>query len=72
MTAPAPPRPSVGEHLQLTARAGDLAGTLERLHQRYGDVVDFGFRFPQRAVLLFGPEANRYVLADHPEDFAWR
>jgi cytochrome P450 len=70
--APAPPRPSLWEHLQLAAKLADLAGTLERLHQRHGDVVDFGYQFAQRAVLLFGPEANRYVLADHADSFTWR
>jgi cytochrome P450 len=72
MSSPAPPRPSLWEHLQLAAKAGDLAGMLERLHSRHGDVVDFGYRFLQRAVVLFGPEANRYVLAEHPENFTWR
>jgi cytochrome P450 len=72
MSAPAPPRPSLWEHLRLAANVRDLAGTLERLHERHGEVVDFGYQPLQRVVLLFGPEANRYVLADDPENFTWR
>jgi cytochrome P450 len=72
MAAPSPlPRPGLVEHLRLAARAGDLAWVLERLHARYPLAVDFGFRIPQRATLLFGPEANRLVLADQPDAFEW-
>src|SRR4051794_14883953 len=42
-----------------------------RLYERYGDVVVFGVR-PFKFVALFGPDANRYILADHPENFRWR
>jgi cytochrome P450 len=35
-------------------------------------VVDFGFQFPLRAVYLFGPEANRHILADDAPNFTWR
>ena len=69
---PAPPRPGLLEHLQLAAGANDLAGTLERLHERHGPIVDFGFRIPQRAVLAFGPEANRQVLVDDADAYTWR
>jgi cytochrome P450 len=49
-----------------------MAWTLERLHRRYGPVVDFGFKFPLRAVCLFGPEANQHVLADNAANFLWK
>jgi cytochrome P450 len=72
MAAASPlPRPSLVEHLRLAARANDLAWVLERLHARYPQGVDFGFRIPQRATLLFGVEANRFVLADEPDAFEW-
>jgi cytochrome P450 len=34
--------------------------------------VDVGFRFPLRAVYLFGPEANQHILADNAGNFTWR
>lgn len=72
LAAASPPRPSLLGHLRLAARITDLAWVLETLHERYGPVVDFGFERVQRAVLLFGPEANRYVLADDPGNFTWK
>jgi cytochrome P450 len=48
-----------------------MAWTLERLHRLHGPVVDFGFKIPLRAVLLFGPEANQHVLADNADNFLW-
>lgn len=66
------PRPSGREHLRLAARAGDPARTLQHLHRTYGPVVEVGYRIPLRVVCLFGPEANRYVLADAPANFTWR
>jgi hypothetical protein len=73
MAAPLlPARPGLVEHLALAARSGDIAGTLERLSERHGPVVDFGYRIPQRAVFLFGPEANRHVLSDGAANFTWR
>src|SRR3954464_15745784 len=66
------PRPSLVDHLRLTARVNDLAATVDRLYRDYGPVVDFGFRFPIRVVCLFGPEANRHVLADNAANFTWR
>ena len=47
------------------------AEALRDLHGRYGAVVAFGYR-PFRYVALFGVDANRYLLADHPENFRWR
>jgi len=44
---------------------------LRRLHARYGPVAAFGF-WPFRYVVLFGPEANQFVLSDAPERFRWR
>ena len=49
----------------------DPAETVRRLHLDYGPVVAFGIG-PFRYVALFGPDANRYVLAEHPENFRWR
>jgi cytochrome P450 len=73
MAAPLlPARPGLVEHLALAARSGDIAGTLERIYERHGPVVDFGYRIPQRAVFLFGPEANRHVLSDGAANFTWR
>ena len=66
------PRPGVVEHLRLAAGLRDLAGTLERIHRTYGPVVDVGYRLPLRVVYLFGPEANRHVLADNAANFTWQ
>ncbi|MEY2590030.1 MAG: hypothetical protein QOJ67_2014 [Acidimicrobiaceae bacterium] len=55
----------------MATRGSDVAWTLERLHRRYGPVVDFGYRFPIRAVCLFGPEANKHLLADNADNFLW-
>ena len=63
--AVAPPRPSLPAHVRLAARSGDMAGTLEHLHGRYGPVVDFGFKMPLRAVFSFGPEATGAGDASH-------
>lgn len=41
------------------------------LHRRYGEVVAFGYG-PLRFVALFGPAANRFILAERPELFRWR
>jgi cytochrome P450 len=41
-----------------------------RLWTSYGEVVAFGAG-PFRFVTLFGPDANKYILADHPENFLW-
>jgi cytochrome P450 len=65
------PRPGLHEHLRIAARLGDLASVLERLHELHPQVVDFGYRPVQRAVVAFGPEANRLVLSEHPEAFEW-
>jgi cytochrome P450 len=55
----------------MATRGSDVAWTLARLHRRYGPVVDFGYRFPIRAVCLFGPEANKHLLADNADNFLW-
>ena len=47
------------------------AEALRRLHLQYGPVVAFGVR-PFRYVALFGADANRYVLAEHHDNFRWR
>lgn len=66
------PRPSVLQHIRLAAGVNDLAGTLERVHRSFGQVVDVGYRIPLRVVYLFGPEANQHVLADNAANFTWR
>lgn len=66
------PRPTPLEHLRLATRTVDLAWTLQHLHRTYGPIVDVGDRIPVRAVFVFGPEANRHVLADDPTNFRWR
>lgn len=65
------PRPGLIEHLRLATRASDLAWALEQLHERFGPIVDFGYRIPQRATVVFGPEANRHVLVEAPESYEW-
>ncbi len=66
------PRPSLLEHLQLAAGVNDLAGTLDRLHQRHGLVADVGYRIPLRVVYLLGPEANQHILSDNAANFLWK
>jgi cytochrome P450 len=70
VTLPGPRSPlaQVRVAAEMHRRAPDA---LRRLHERYGQVVAFGYG-PFRYVALFGPEANRYLLADHPERFRWR
>lgn len=51
----------------LLANPGEGFRSLQR---DYGDVVAFGYG-PFRYIGLFGAEANRLVLADRPECFAW-
>lgn len=65
------PRPGFFEHLRLAAKVNDLAWTLEQIYDRHGPVVDVGYRISIRMAYLVGPEANRYILADHPENFLW-
>ncbi len=65
------PRPGIIEHLRLAAKVNDLAWLLERIHDGFGPVVDVGYRIPIRVVYVNGPEANRYILSDHPENFLW-
>ncbi len=66
------PRPSLGEHLGLARQASrDIGGLIDRLHTTWGPVVDVGFRFPLRAIYLFGPEANQLILHDRAENFLW-
>lgn len=56
----------------MARRIGDVGWVLEHLHDTYGPVVEVGYRVPLRVVCVFGPEANRHVLSDHPEDFTWK
>lgn len=67
----APPRPTLREHLLLSAKVNDVAWTLDWLHDHYGAVVDVGYRIPIRLVYLLGVDANRCILSEHPENFTW-
>lgn len=49
----------------------DPAGLLVELRATYGNVVRFGAG-PNAFTALFGVEANRYLLSEHPENFTWR
>ena len=68
----ATPRPSLRGHARLLRLSTDIVATLHHLHDAYGKIVDVGFRYPMRLTYVFGPEANRYVLADNPSNFTWR
>ena len=65
------PRPGLIEHFRLAAKVNDLAWCLDRIYGDYGPVVDVGFKIPIRVTYLSGPEANQYILSDHPENFLW-
>ncbi|MDX2378816.1 MAG: cytochrome P450 [Acidimicrobiia bacterium] len=65
------PRPTVREHLGLLPRTRDIAGLLNHLYERWGPIVDVGYRYPLDMVYLFGPEANQLILHDRPENFLW-
>lgn len=67
----APPRPSFFEHLRLAARVNDLAWCLERTYRKFGPVSDVGYKPTIRVVYTVGPEANRYILSEHTENFLW-
>ncbi|MEY2425663.1 MAG: hypothetical protein QOI61_1235 [Actinomycetota bacterium] len=47
------------------------ADTLLQLQRRYGNVVRFG-KGPLSYTCLFGPDANRYLLSENPDNFTWR
>lgn len=49
----------------------DLAWTLDRLYAKFGPVADVGYRIPIRLVYLMGVDANRYILAEQPDNFTW-
>ena len=71
MTTPAP-RPSAAAHARLLARSADFAWLLTHLHQTYGPVVEVGAgRPPRKLTYVFGPEANRFVLADGAAELRW-
>lgn len=65
------PRPGLLEHFRLAAKVNDLAWCLDHVYSGWGPVVDVGFRIPIRVIYVSGPEANRYILSDHPENFLW-
>jgi cytochrome P450 len=47
------------------------ADTLLQLQRRYGNVFRFG-RGPLAYFVLCGPDANRYLLSENPDNFTWR
>jgi cytochrome P450 len=49
----------------------DMLGTFDELRERYGPIVAHGVG-PFRAVFLYGPEANRFVLLDQRGIFSAR
>ncbi len=65
------PRPTLGGHARVLRMSSDIAATLSHLYETYGRIVDVGFKYPLRLTYLFGPEANRYLLADNPSNFLW-
>lgn len=65
------PRPGLIEHFRLAAKVNDLGWTLQRIYDRYGPVVDVGYEISIRMAYVVGPEANRHILADDPENFRW-
>lgn len=60
------------EHVQLARLlARSPAEGLSLLYERYGSVVGFGLG-PFKYVAMLGPDANRFILSEHPELFRWR
>jgi cytochrome P450 len=70
MTSPV--RLSLRDHLELLPQlaTGDLVGVLQKLHRRYGPVVDFGYG-SGRMILVFGAAANEHVLSTAADAFEW-
>jgi len=65
------PRPGVRDHLGLARLAQrDLGGLLDTIYERWGPVVDVGYR-SLRIIFLFGPEPNRLILHERPDNFLW-
>lgn len=65
------PRPGGRDHLGLARLARrDLGGLLDTIYQRWGPVVDIGYR-SLRIIFLFGPEPNRLILHERPDNFLW-
>jgi hypothetical protein len=67
-----PVRLSALDHARLLPQLarGDLVGTMLTLRDRFGPVVDFGYR-SNRAILVTGVEANEHVLSTHARCFEW-
>ncbi len=45
--------------------------TLVTLQKKYGNVFRFGAG-PTAFTVMLGPDANRYILSENPENFTWR
>lgn len=66
------PGPSLFGNLRVGLRMLRHApDTLLGLQRDYGNVVTFG-KGPLAYTCLFGPDANRYLLAENPDNFTWR
>lgn len=67
---PPGPRSPLAQLRMTSALLRNPAEGFRSLQHDYGEVVKFGYG-PFGYVCLFGAEANRFVLSDHPECFAW-
>ncbi|HVT76624.1 MAG TPA: cytochrome P450 [Acidimicrobiales bacterium] len=66
------PGPGIGGSVAVAlGMARDAPNTLLGLQRRYGNVFRFG-RGPMAYTVLCGPDANRFLLSEHPENFTWR
>ena len=66
------PGPSLLGNLPLgVSMVRDPANTLVKLQRKYGNVLKFGTG-PTAFTVLLGPDANRYILSENPENFLWR
>src|SRR4051812_45988434 len=70
-TIPIPAGDAAWQSLQKLVKERHVLASLEAIHGALGDV----FRLPLPgfdAVMLVGPEANRFVLVDERERLLWR
>jgi cytochrome P450 len=68
---PRPTGKAAWHALQRWVKAQDVLAALESIHHELGDV--FALPLPGfNAVMLVGPQANRFVLVDERENLRWR
>src|SRR3954451_23941883 len=70
-TIPTPTGDAAWQTLQRWVKTQDLMAALESIHKSLGDVFQLplpGFN----AVMLVGPEANRFVLVEERDELRWR